>query len=123
MNNYGDFFKEQRITAKKTLTDVEKATGISNENLSRWENNKNLPNIDFCVLLADYYDISLDELVGRDSISMQKKFLSTKTKSEIQEVYDELDELEQAQVLSFAKTLASYKKNSLLSTKRDRNIG
>lgn len=120
MNNYGDFFKEQRITAKKTLMDVEKATGISNENLSRWENNKNLPNIDFCVLLANYYDISLDELVGRESIGVSLP--RSDKKSEIQEVYDELDELEQAQVLSFAKTLAKYKKSSELSKKTNRNI-
>ena len=121
MSNYGDFLKEQRLTAKKTLTDVEKATGISNENLSRWENNKNLPNIDFCVLLANYYDISLDELVGRESIGSVSLPRSEK-KSEIQEVYDELDEMEQAQVLSFAKTLAKYKKSSELSKKTNRNI-
>ena len=29
---------------------------------------KVLPNIDFCVRLADYYGVSLDELVGRDFI-------------------------------------------------------
>ena len=34
--------------------------------ISAWENNANLPNIDFCVQLADFYGISLDELVGRD---------------------------------------------------------
>lgn len=66
MEEYGKNFKEIRKLNKKTLIQVEQATGISNENLSRWENGKSLPNIDFCVKLADFYGISLDELVGRD---------------------------------------------------------
>lgn len=66
MLDYGQAFKYQREINKKTLLQVEKETGISNANLSRWENNKILPNIDFCVKLADYYGITLDELVGRD---------------------------------------------------------
>ena len=66
MKNYGEILREHRIVREKTLLDVEKDTGISNANLSRWECGKNLPNIDFCVQLADYYGITLDELVGRE---------------------------------------------------------
>ena len=69
MKNYGEILKEHRLESGKTLLQVEKETGISNQNLSRWENGKVLPNIDFCVQLADYYGISLDELVGRDSVT------------------------------------------------------
>lgn len=64
--NYGEELKFQRIKRNKTLMQIEKDTGISNSNLSRWECGKVLPNIDFCVMLADYYGISLDELIGRD---------------------------------------------------------
>ncbi len=66
MKNYGELLKEHRKAFGKTLLDVERATGISNQNLSRWEQGKVLPNIDFCVKLADYYGITLDELVGRE---------------------------------------------------------
>ena len=65
MRNYGEVLKEHRIASGKSLNDIEKATGISNQNLSRWERGEVLPNIDFCIRLADYYGISLDELVGR----------------------------------------------------------
>lgn len=68
MEKYGNFLKEQRKLHGKTLLEVEKATGIKNSNLSRWEQNKVLPNIDFCVKLADYYGITIDELIGRDFI-------------------------------------------------------
>lgn len=68
MENYGKYIKEQRLQHNKTLLEIEKETGTSNQNLSRWEQNKVLPNIDFCVKLADYYGITVDELIGRDFI-------------------------------------------------------
>ena len=66
MKNYGMILKEHRIQRGKTLIEIEKATGISNQNLSRWEHGDVIPSIYFCEKLADYYGISLDELVGRD---------------------------------------------------------
>lgn len=66
MINYGKNLKEIRILNKKTLLEVQVKTGISKQNISRWEKNQVLPNIDFCVKLADYYGITLDELVGRE---------------------------------------------------------
>ncbi len=66
MKNLGEELRYHRILRNKTLKQVETDTGISNSNLSRWECGKVLPNIDFCIQLADYYEISLDELVGRD---------------------------------------------------------
>ena len=65
--NYGEEIKQHRIKNGLSLLDLEKATGISNQNLSRWERGKSLPSIDFCVKLADFYEISVDELIGRDS--------------------------------------------------------
>ena len=66
MVNIGEALKEQRRMCNKTLMDVEAATGISHQNLSRWERGDVLPNIEFCIKLADYYGVTLDELVGRD---------------------------------------------------------
>ncbi len=66
MNDYGAELKYHRLIRNKTLNQIEKDTGISNVNLSRWERGQVVPNIDFCIILADYYGISLDELVGRD---------------------------------------------------------
>jgi len=62
--NYGDAIKQMRLERGKSLLDVEKETGISNQNLSRWERNEVLPNIDFCVRLAKYYEVSIEELIG-----------------------------------------------------------
>ena len=66
MKNYVSILKEIRLSQNKTLIEVEQATGISNANLSRWESGKVVPSIAFCEQLADYYGITLDELVGRN---------------------------------------------------------
>lgn len=66
MSNIGDELKYQRTIRNKTLLQVEHDTGITNSNLNRWENGKVVPGIDFCIILADYYGISLDELIGRE---------------------------------------------------------
>ena len=49
-----------------TQEQLSKATGIAQPNISAWENNVYAPSMDFCIILADFYGISIDELVGRD---------------------------------------------------------
>lgn len=66
MANYGEELKFHRTKRNKTLLQVEHDTGISNSNLSRWECGKVTPSIEYCVILADYYGITLDELIGRE---------------------------------------------------------
>jgi transcriptional regulator with XRE-family HTH domain len=60
----GKELKELRLSSGKSLLQVEKETGISNQNISRWERNEVLPNIDFCVKLARCYGVTLEELIG-----------------------------------------------------------
>lgn len=59
-------FKTLRILNKKTQEQVSKDTGISQKAISFWERNERTPNIIDCIKLADCYNVSLDELVGRD---------------------------------------------------------
>ncbi|MDE7330115.1 MAG: helix-turn-helix transcriptional regulator [Clostridia bacterium] len=68
MINYCEALKQQRETANYTQRQLANATGISQGNISRWEKGEVVPNIEFCIRLADFYGISLDELVGRDII-------------------------------------------------------
>ncbi len=68
MKNYGEEMKYHRVKSNLSIRKLAKLTGISNENLSRWERGVVLPNIDFCVKLADFYGISIDELIGRDNV-------------------------------------------------------
>lgn len=46
-------------------SDVSKTTGISNMTLSDWKNGKSTPKPDKLTLIADYFDVSIDFLMGR----------------------------------------------------------
>lgn len=63
--NYGEALRYQREAAKLTQRQLAKETGINQANISRWENGEVLPNIDVCVKLAEFYGVSVDELIGR----------------------------------------------------------
>ena len=64
--NFGHILKELRQERNFSQRDLAKQTGISQQALSLWEQNKRTPNMDDCIVLADFYGITLDELVGRE---------------------------------------------------------
>ena len=58
--------KEQRKLRGLTQVELAKETGIPQSTLSAWEKGVNIPNIEDCITLANFYKISLDDLVGRE---------------------------------------------------------
>lgn len=62
---YGNQLKALRESFKLGKKELAKQIGTSHQNITRWENNEVSPNIIFCVKLADFYEITLDELIGR----------------------------------------------------------
>lgn len=66
MFNYGEELKFHRIKANLSQRDLAKLINTSQQNISRWESNQVEPTLSFCVALANYYGISIDELIGRD---------------------------------------------------------
>ena len=74
--NYGNDFKQWRISSNLSQEQLAKLTGISQQAISFWEQNKRTPNMDDCITLANLYGITLDELVGREKIpkpSLEKR--------------------------------------------------
>lgn len=65
MVNYAEGIKLQRELNGITQSTLAKATGISQQKLSYYELGKHAPPIDDCIKLADFYHISIDELIGR----------------------------------------------------------
>ena len=63
---YGKEIRNARIAAGVTQTEVAKATGIPQNTISWIELDKGIPNIQQCVLLADYFGISVDELIDHE---------------------------------------------------------
>ena len=63
---YGNEIKNNRKIAGLTQQEVAKATGIPQNTISWIESDKGIPNIQQCVLLANCFGITIDELVGRE---------------------------------------------------------
>ena len=65
----GAKLKELRKSYNLTQEEFAKQIGVSRVNYTRYEIDKVRPDYETLINIADYYDISLDELFGR------KKFL------------------------------------------------
>lgn len=72
MLNYGEALKYQREINGYSQSELAKKTQLNQQAISLWESNKRTPSIDYCVKLADFYGITVDELIGRDNIPMKK---------------------------------------------------
>ena len=56
---------ELREERNLTQADVANAINTSITNIGRWEKGLNEPTANYLIQLADYFDVSLDYLVGR----------------------------------------------------------
>lgn len=61
----GKKLKELRKDMGFTQEELAAKLGISRVNYTRYETNKVRPDYETLVLLADFFDVSLDELFGR----------------------------------------------------------
>lgn len=57
--------KQLRLSKKKTQLQVQIATGIEQALLSKYENNIRIPPTDSLIILADYYNVSIDYILKR----------------------------------------------------------
>ncbi len=57
--------KELRFHKDKTQLQVQMETGIEQALLSKYENGLRIPPTDTLMILADYYGVSMDYIMGR----------------------------------------------------------
>lgn len=71
--DFGSRLRELRTKQGITQKQIAKDFSISERQLRRYENNEFEPNIETLIRFADYFDVSLDYLVGRtDNPKMNK---------------------------------------------------
>ncbi|MBO5240550.1 MAG: helix-turn-helix transcriptional regulator [Clostridia bacterium] len=66
INTIAENLKYYRELNHLSQVALAKETGILQTTISAYENGTNVPNIQNCITLADFYGVTLDELVGRD---------------------------------------------------------
>ena len=64
--------KYHRENANVSQAELARRTKLSQQAISLWEHGERVPNIYACITLADFYGISLDELVGRELETLKK---------------------------------------------------
>ena len=56
----------------ETKNSIEKKTGLPQSSISRWLNHDVKPSCDALVKIADYFDVSVDHILGRDVPDLPK---------------------------------------------------
>ena len=60
----GNFLKKLRKEKGITQEQLAEILNVSGRTVSRWENGNNMPDISILVYIADYYDISIPEIIS-----------------------------------------------------------
>ena len=73
----------QRLAALRkekglTQSDIADKVGITAQAVSKWENDQASPDIDILIKLSEIFDISLDELLGKEKVSVSLNEKPTK---------------------------------------------
>jgi len=97
--------------------DVAEGIGITFQTYSSYETGKSNPTPEMLWRLADYFDVSVDELLGRTS-APQLFENSRIERPEILELYDELTPQQQENLLNYARGMAVS--NSLATTSNNK---
>lgn len=64
MSKFAERLKELRIEKELSQAAVAKATGLSQNAIAQWENDKRVPNINALIAIAQFFDVSADYLLG-----------------------------------------------------------
>ena len=102
----------KRMRRERDLTQEEMAThlGISFQSISKWERGDGYPDITMLPALANYFGISIDELLGMSKIEKNNQYC------DINRIWDENNKkgLHQENVALMRHSLKTFPNNSLL---------
>ena len=65
-----DVIKDLAVKKKISVAELERTLGFGNGSISKW--NKQSPSVDKLNMVADYFDVSIDCLLGRTSTRSKK---------------------------------------------------
>ena len=97
--------KIKELREEYSLTQKELADKISNvqRNVSNWENGTSEPDCETIVKLADLFDVSLDELFGRDKYNKEDVSLGSEATQPLLRTFRMLTAEQRAAILDLIK--------------------
>ncbi len=104
-------FNELLSEKNLSYTALAKELNIPQTTISNWLNRGSKPNIEDLIKICDYFNISLDYIIGRESED-NVIIVNDKQKSQIEELYEKLDRQNKIMVLGYITALLQ-KQNSI----------
>ena len=114
--------KEWREERHLTQNDIAKEIKTSQTNIGRWEKELNEPAASFLIRLADFFQCSIDYLLGREddlgniTIHTEKPAPLPQDEQELLNIYQALSPAHRSQILEYARYFAE--KSGVASTRR-----
>ena len=90
--NLGERIYELRTKMNLSQGDLADKLDVSRQSVSKWENNTAVPDLDKLIKLCDIFEISLDELTGREIVK-------EKSMSKIEEIKEIKNSLTKTQII------------------------
>lgn len=94
--------KEMRNRTGMTQQQVSDKTGIPLGTLRRWEQHKNEPDSESLILLADLYQVSMDEMLGSSFANTQQQL--TQEEMVLLSLYNSTDERGKEVIMTVARS-------------------
>lgn len=63
MNSTGEFLKSLRVSKGLTQIELAEYLNVSNKTISKWENDLGMPEVSTLIILADYYELTVDDIL------------------------------------------------------------
>lgn len=85
MATFGERLKKLRTEKKITQQELATILNINKSSISRYEKDQQIPEIKLLETIADYFDISLDYLLGRSDIMFGERLKELRLKSKLKQ--------------------------------------
>ena len=103
----GSFLRELRKERGITQEDLAEKLNVSSRTISRWETGSNMPDISLLIEIADFFDVSIPEIINGER-------KSEKMNEEVKEVAEKLSDYADAEKVNIIKEIRSYKADNKL---------
>ena len=99
----GNFLKELRKEKRITQEEFSEILNVSSRTISRWETGTNLPDISLLVDIAEFYDVSITEIINGER---RKSEIMEKEIKEVATVMSDYAETEKKKILEKVKIIS-----------------
>ncbi len=103
---------------------LEMEIGLSRTSIQNWRNHNSKPGTDALIKIANYFNVSVDYLVGRETPTTNKETntVNKAVNSTLLSRIESLDELQQAKVMAYIDGLQDTKSNSIIAQAVERGM-